>query len=126
LHRHGEVVVPRQTKRIEQRAAVRVRIRAHAPRAGRGERSDLLDHATFAVEELVRTVRAHPLFERSQVLRIVEAGDRHLVRTPGALDGLAVDEARTGPALRRVEYDHRPASTRDLRSGPFRARTLLD
>src|SRR6185436_20951789 len=33
---------------------------------------------------------------------------RHLVRPPGALDGLAVDEPRTRPALRRSQHEHWP------------------
>ena len=34
---------------------------------------------------------------------------RHLVRAPGALDRLAVDLLRAGPALGRPQHDHRPA-----------------
>ena len=41
-------------------------------------------------------------------------GERHLVRAKGALDRHAIDELRTGPALGRVEHDHRPARPRGV------------
>ena len=43
------------------------------------------------------------------LLVVAYAGERHLVRAPGALDGHAVDLARARPALRRPQHDHRPA-----------------
>ena len=43
------------------------------------------------------------------LLVVAYAGERHLVRAPGVLDGHAVHLARARPALRRPQHDHRPA-----------------
>ena len=56
-----------------------------------------------------RPVAEHPVLELLEMFGILEIGDRHLMRAPGAFDRLAVDEFRAGPALGRAEHDHRPA-----------------
>src|SRR6266702_6815733 len=42
------------------------------------------------------------------MLGLFEIRDRDLVRAPSTLDWLAIDGFRSGPALRRAEYNHRP------------------
>ena len=75
-------------------ALMRVAARPHSSRSGAGAPS---------AEQLVGPVRPQPVLEEPQVSRVVaHARERHLVRTPRALDGLAVDLARPGPALRRA------------------------
>ena len=70
------------------------------------------------VEQFLRPVALHPIFELLQMLGILEIGDRNLMCAPGALDRLAVDELRSGPALGRAEDDHRPARPLELCVSP--------
>ncbi len=92
-----------------EQAAVRVRVRAHPPVALGTVRLERGGQAPVAVEQLVRAVALQPLLELAEVVRVVaDAGQRHLVRTPRALDLLAVDLLRAGPALGRAEDQHRP------------------
>ena len=52
------------------------------------------------------------------MFRPVETGEGHLVRAPRALDALAVDAIGAGPALGRLQHDHRPARAIEaLRAG---------
>ena len=77
--------------------------------ARRRERGEFLAELAAFVEQFLRPVALHPVFELLQMFGVLEIGDRHLMRAPGALDRLAVDEFRAGPALGRAEDDHRPA-----------------
>ena len=79
--------------------------------AGRREGGELLAELALFVEQFVRPVALHPLFELLQMLGVLEVGDRDLMGAPGAFDRLAVDEFRPGPALGRAKHDHRPART---------------
>ncbi len=44
-------------------------------------------------------------------------GDRHLMRAEGAFDLQAIDHLRPGPALGRLENDHRPARAHEVAVG---------
>ncbi len=96
-----------------QRAAVGVGARAHAPLAARRQGRQLGDEGAVAVEELLGPVGAQPRLELGEVLGpLGEARERHLVRAPGALGGLAVHRGRAGPPLGRAQHDHRPEGAR--------------
>ena len=99
-----------QLQVLAQLAAVDVRVRAHAQVARRARVDDLRDRAAVLVEQVLRAVGAQPVLEDLQVPGIgLRLHRRHLVRLRGALDLDAVDLLRAGPALRRLEHDHRPA-----------------
>src|SRR6185312_1920441 len=69
---------------------------------------ELGDEPPAIVEQLLRPVRPEPFLQHGAVLGIRSRRVyRHLVRTPGAFDRLAVDGLRSGPALWRSEHDHR-------------------
>ena len=106
---HGIVVEGGKRQRLQQLAAIGVRIGAHAAMAGRRQRGEFLAELAALVEQLLGPVAPHPVFELRQMLGLLEIGDRHLVGAPGALDRVAVDGLRSGPALGRAEDDHRPA-----------------
>ncbi len=109
-HLHRVVAEIGQVQVAQQQAAVGVRIGAHPPVGARGQPGQLADQGPVGVEQLFRPVAAHPVLELAQVLRVgARAGDRHLVRAPGALDLEPVHHLRAGPALGRLEHDHRPA-----------------
>ena len=68
------------------------------------------DELAVGVEQRLRLVAAHPGLELRQLLGVVAGiGHRHLVRAEGALDRVAVDLLRAGPALGRAQDDGRPA-----------------
>src|ERR1700730_12440819 len=77
--------------------------------AGRRERRELVAEFSAFVEQFVRSVALHPVFELLQMFGVLEIGDRDLVSAPGAFDRLTVDEFWSGPSLRRAKDDHRPA-----------------
>ena len=108
-HRHGIVVEVRHRQRLQQFAAIGVRIGAHAAMAGRRERGEFLAEFAAFVEQFLRPVAPHPVFELLQMFGVLEVRDRHLMRAPGAFDRQAVDEFRPRPALGRAKHDHRPA-----------------
>ncbi len=98
----------RHAQLAQELAAVGVRIVAHATRALRRQRRELVDEPARLVEELVGTIALHPLLEDAHVARLVHVAHRHLMRAPVVLALLAVDELRTRPALGRAQHDHRP------------------
>jgi hypothetical protein len=56
---------------------------------------------TVPIEMFFRMVAPHPFFKQVQVCGIVRnAGDRDLMRAPGAFDLMAIDLSRTSPAFR--------------------------
>ena len=73
-------------QRLQQLAAVGMRVRAHPSLTFRRERRQLGDQCTIVVEQLLGLVAAQPLLQDPQVFRIRHVVDRHLVRTPGSLD----------------------------------------
>ena len=77
----------------------------------RRKRRELLAELAAFVEQFVRPVALHPIFELLEMFGILEIRDRDLMRAPGPLHRLAVDEFWSGPALGRAEHDHGPART---------------
>ena len=105
-------------------AAIGVWIGAHAPLARGRQRGDFRTQCTVLIEKLLGPVALHPVFEQPYVVRLGrKLGKRHLVRAPEALGLEAVHLLRPGPALRRLEDDHRP--DRAVMLAPV-ARGLLD
>src|SRR5665213_985931 len=101
----------RHRQRDQKLSSVSVWISAHAASACRRQRGEFLSELTVFIEQILRPVAPHPLFELLEVLGILEVGNRHLMGAPSPLDRLAVDELGTRPALRGLEHDHRPART---------------
>ena len=79
----------------QQQAAVAMRIGAHAALALGRELGKLGFEAAIRVEEFLRPVALHPLFEDLDVPGLlVHLAHRHLVRTPRILGALAVNFLR--------------------------------
>src|ERR1700758_5566797 len=76
--------------------------------AFRSEFSQLLLQRTVSVEQFLRPVTLHPLFQDSDVFRLVHVAHGDLMASPIILALLAVDLGRTGPSFRRPENDHWP------------------
>jgi hypothetical protein len=96
----GRVVAEiRHAQVAQQDAAVGVRIRAHAATAIRDKLSQLRHQAALLVEEFLRLVAPHPVFQQLEVLGFLVRMERHLVRAERTLDLQAVDDLRSGPAL---------------------------
>ena len=96
-------------------AAVGVGVGAQAQVALRHELGDLGAKRAVLVPELLGLVGAQPAAEHAEVLvGVLGAHQGHLVRTPGVLGLLAVDELRAGPALGGLEDDHRVLGTGGL------------
>lgn len=83
--------------------------------------------ASLGVEELLRPVRAHPALQLPQVFGVLaHPGQRDLVSAPRALDRVAVDGLRAGPALGGAHDDHRPARVFPAGTGGAGAELALD
>jgi len=86
-----------------------VRVGAHPPRSGGGERGQVGQQPAVGVEQLLGFVAAHPavqLLDMPGVLAVDQ--QRDLVGVEGALDRQPVDHFRAGPAFRGAQHDHRP------------------
>ena len=84
----------------EQNAAVRVGIRAHAALAFWSEFGQLRLQASGFVEQLLRPVAPHPLFELLEFFGLCgRVAERHLMRTKGALHLMTLDHLRPRPSL---------------------------
>ncbi len=93
---------------MENDAPVRLRVRRHPPLALGCDSDKFLPQGAGVVEQLLRPVAPQPFLELGTVLVVrPHVGERHLVRSPRSLHRHAVHFARTGPALRRPEDDHR-------------------
>ena len=101
----------RHRQRRQKLPSVGVRVGSHAAPARRRKCGEFLPEFAIFIEQLLRTVAPHPLFELLEVLGVLEVGNRHLMGAPRPLDRLAVDELGARPALRGLEHDHRPART---------------
>ena len=88
---------------------------AHSSLPFRGQLGQVRDQLSAAIEQFLRAVALHPLFQKPQVIGFAgEFGKRHLMRAPGVLNRLSVHHARTCPAFGRAKNDHRPrGATRD-------------
>src|ERR1700689_3789504 len=90
----------------------------------RGERGEPLCELAAFVEQLVRPIALHPIFELLEMFGVLEIGERDLMCAPGPLNRLAVHELWSGPAFWRAEHDHGP--TRSLHRVRRGTRRLLD
>lgn len=115
--RHVDSVVAeiRHAPVAQQHRAVGVGIRAHASFAlGRGF-GQFRFQAALVIEEFLRSVAPQPVFQQLEVFGMGgRVGERHLVRTEGAFNLLAIDHLRPRPALGGTENNHRPARTREV------------
>jgi hypothetical protein len=114
----------RHRQGLQQLAAIGVRVEPHAPVTGRGKFRILLAKLAAIVEQLFRSVAAHPIFQLLQMLGLLEICDRNLMGAPGPFHWQVVDKFRTGPSLERTKHDHRPA--RSCHHPLTGARHLLD
>ena len=104
-----------------------MRIGAHAPRALGRELFQLGDEPAGFVEQLLRLVALHPVFELLEVLGIIaHTRQRHLVGAPEAFDLVAINFLRARPALRAAQDDHRPARSIELSGSPRLALDAAD
>ena len=62
-HGHGVILEVRHRQGLQQLAAIGVRIEAHTAMAGRGECRELVAEFASFVEQFVRPVALHPVFE---------------------------------------------------------------
>ena len=100
--RHLDRVVAeiRQPQIAQQQAAIGMRVGAHAPLAARRQLGQLRPQPAVVVEQFLRPVALHPVFEDAHVLGVVvHLAHRHLVRAPVTLGAPAVDFLRAGPPL---------------------------
>ena len=99
----------------QQNAAVGVRIRAHAAVALGRKFGQFRFQAALLVEEFLRPIAPQPVFQQLEMFGMGgRIGERHLVRAERAFDLQAIDHLGPGPALGRIEDDHRPARTRGV------------
>ena len=99
-HLDRVVAEVRHLQVAQQQAAVGVRVVAHPAVALRSQLGQFGLEPALGVEQLLRPVALHPLFEDADVLGLVHVAHRHLVAAPVVLALLAVDLRRAGPALR--------------------------
>src|ERR1700736_5249538 len=85
-------------------------IRAHAALAARREFRQFRFQTALLVEQLLGTITTQPTFQQPQMLRILRrVRHGHLMRSESSFIRFAVDDLGSGPALGRIQYDHRPA-----------------
>src|SRR5947208_2902420 len=76
----------------------------------RRQRFQLGNESPVVVEQLLRLITAHPLFQHLQVCRIgSNICYRDLVRAPVALEVVLAHLPRGRPTFRATEYDHWPS-----------------
>src|SRR5260370_23504438 len=86
-----------------------MRIRAHATLALGCQFCQFWSQPSFLVKEFFRVITLHPLFKRSQVVRLLRTlrkGD--LMRAKRALDLFAILNLWSRPAFWCAQNDHRP------------------
>src|SRR6266699_1997136 len=90
----------------------------------RCQRFQLGNESPVVVEQLLRLITAHPLFQHLQVCRIgSNICYRDLVRAPVALEVVLAHLPRGRPTFRATEYDHWPSRPNSF---PRTWRLLLD
>src|SRR3712207_5702321 len=76
------------------------------------EGGQLRDQPSRLVEQLLGSISAHPRLEHRELIGVGPGtGQRNLMGAERALDGQAVQLARTGPPLRRTQHYRGPAGT---------------
>ena len=118
----------RQPQVAQHAAAVGDRVGAHPPVAGRAAARAARAPAGRRRRTAPRAGRtaATARAPRGARRRSARRGQRHLVGAERALDLLAVDDRRAGPALRRAQHDHRPGRRRRRRRVAAARGPLLD
>jgi hypothetical protein len=87
LHLHGVLPEIGELEVASQQTTVRMRRHPHPPDSVGSRVDEFGDWPAVGVEQLVRSVAAHPPQQNVQMLgRITHVADRNLVRTPGAFD----------------------------------------
>src|SRR5689334_17210164 len=87
-------------------------VSAHTAFALRSQSGQFGLERAALVEELLRPIALHPLFEDCDVFGVlVHLAHRDLVSSPEIFRSLTIDLLRTGPSLRGAQYDHGPART---------------
>ena len=103
---------------------VGVGVGAHPPHPLGSEGPELGRESALVIEQLGGPVGTHPLLQLHPVAVVLAGrGQRHLMRSPGALDRDAVDHLRPGPSLGCDQQDHRPDRASRL---PLLSRGPLD
>src|SRR6266849_8978354 len=99
----------REAKLAPDETAVRMWVRAHATVTGRRRFGNLFCEASGFVEQLLRTIAAHPLLEQAQVFGILAHRCKgNLMSAPESFDFLAIDFLRPGPSFWTAQNDQRP------------------
>ena len=107
----------------QEKAAVGMRVGAHAARAFGRQVRQFGAQAAGAVEEFRRLIAFHPAFQNPDMRRLVHVAHRHLVGAEGSFDHFSVHHLGAGPALGRAQDDHRPRRPLAETVGP---RVVLD
>src|SRR5207302_8163794 len=109
---------------FQEKPAIGVWIRAHAPIATGSKFGQLRNQPAICIEQFLRAIALHPLLKQLEMFRMSNHfREWHLMRTPGILGRFAVDHLWTSPALRRAQDDHRPGWERRV---PLLARAILN
>src|SRR5262249_11468657 len=91
-------------------ATIGMRVGTHASLAHWRKRLQLGLQPSGPIEQHLRLVTVHPLFQKLEMRWVVpHVVDWDLMRPPEALDLLSVDLLRPGPPLGTTENDARPA-----------------
>ena len=122
---HGVVAEVGQPQVAQEQAAVGVRVRAHPPVAARGQRGQFGDQRAVGVEQLLGVVRAQPLLQLGQVLRVLPGSRRS---GPGAPARCPPPAGRPPPWARSSPWGcaaRSPARRACVRSPSTRARCWM-
>ena len=123
-HVYGVVAKVRQAEVLQQQAAVRVRVGAHASVAAGRQGCQVRHQPSAGIEQLFGAIAVEPALQLGEMSRIGgKLGERHLVRSPRALRRQSIDFFGSRPAFGRAQHDHRPARPRRGLAVP---RGLLD
>src|SRR3954464_7079618 len=89
-----------------------MRIHSHAAAAQRRYRGQLFSQFPVIVEQFIRSIALHPVFQDAQMLGITaHIVNGNLMGTPCSLHRLAVNFFRTGPAFWSTQDQQWPART---------------
>ncbi len=109
IHRHRVVRQRGELKLAAQQAAVGMGVGAHATYAHWGKGPQFGNQGAVGIKELPRAVALQPILQQTELLWIgVRRSKGHLVGPPEALQFLAMQRSRAGPALGGAQHDHRP------------------
>src|SRR5207249_9459044 len=98
-HLDGVIAEIGQAQIAQPEAAVGMRIGAHAALAWRSEFGKFRAELAGLVEQFLRAIALHPLFQNLHMPRLAHVTHRHLMRAEGAFRRFAVDHLWTTPAF---------------------------